>query len=404
MTELSRRGAWGVAIIATLTMTVSYIDRATFGVLAPSVTAALNISEQEYGWLQSAFAFAYLIATPLAGWWIDRTGARRGLVASVLVWSVIAALHAVVPSFGVLFALRIALGFAEGPSFPGSAQTVQRALPPGERERGFGVLFTGSSVGGMLVPPLAAFLFGIAGWRGAFLGTALVGLIWVPLWIVITGRPAARAKLDAPREVIAAPRPRFLDLARHPLMVRALLAIVAVAPVVGFLQAWGAKYLVRAFHLGQKDVGAYLWLPPLALDVGAIAFGHFASRQRRGEGVPPRLLVGIALLMIAAFALLPLADTPWRGVAVIAIAMGGGGAIYTLVTADLLGRVPPSSIAFAGGILAGAQSLSHIVAGPLVGASVAATGSFDNVALVLGAWTVPGVLAWLVWRPGRFYS
>jgi len=402
MTGLSRRGAWTVAIVATLTMTVSYIDRATFGVLAPSVTAALNISEEEYGWLQSAFAFAYLIATPLAGWWIDRAGARRGLVASVLVWSTIAALHAIVPSFGVLFALRIALGLAEGPSFPGSAQTVQRILPANERERGFGVLFTGSSIGGMLVPPLAAFLFGIAGWHGAFLGTALVGLLWVPLWIAITGQAAVRARLDAPREVSTAPRPRFIDLARHPLMIRALIAIVAVAPIVGFLQAWGAKYLVRAFHLGQKDVGAYLWLPPLALDVGAIAFGHFASKQRRGEGVPPRLLVGIALVLIACFAALPLAETPWMGVGIIAVAMAGGGAIYTLVTADLLGRVPPSSIAFAGGILAGAQSLSHIVAGPLVGASVAATASFDTVAITLGAWAVPGVVIWLLWRPRRY--
>lgn len=402
MTDLGRRGAWSVAIIATLTMTVSYIDRATFGVLAPSVTDALHITEEQYGWLQSAFAFAYLVATPLAGWWIDRAGARRGLVASVLVWSTIAALHAVVPSFGVLFALRLALGLAEGPSFPGSAQTVQRVLPAAERERGFGVLFTGSSVGGMLVPPLAAFLFGIAGWRGAFLGTALVGLLWVPLWIAITGQAAVRARLDAPREVTVAPRPRFLDLARHPLMIRALLAIVAVAPIVGFLQAWGAKYLVRAFHLAQKDVGAYLWLPPLALDVGAIAFGHFASRQRRGEGVPPRLLVALALALVATFAALPLADSPWSGTAVIATAMCGGGAIYTLVTADLLGRVPPSSIAFAGGILAGAQSLSHIVAGPLIGANVAATTSFDTVALVLGAWALPGTIAWLAWRPGRY--
>lgn len=402
MTELSRRGAWTVAIIATLTMTVSYIDRATFGVLAPSVTEALNISETEYGWLQSAFAFAYLIATPLAGWWIDRAGARRGLVASVLVWSVVAGLHAIVPSFGVLFALRIALGFAEGPSFPGSAQTIQRVLPAGERERGFGVLFTGSSIGGMLVPPLAAFLFGIAGWRGAFLGTAVIGLVWVPLWIAITGQLAVRAKLDMPQELATAPRPRFVDLARHPLMLRALLAIVAIAPIVGFLQAWGAKYLVREFHLGQKDVGAYLWLPPLALDVGAIAFGHFASRQRRGEGVPPRLLFALALVMVASFGLLPLAATPWTGIAVIAVAMCGGGAIYTLVTADLLGRVPPSSIAFAGGILAGAQSLSHIVAGPLVGASVAATGTFDTVAVTLGVWALPGTIAWLLWRPTRY--
>src|SRR5689334_1620162 len=80
---LSRRVAWSVALVATLTMAVSYIDRQAIATLAPSVKAALDISGKEYGWLGSAFSFAYLAATPLCGWWIDRVGARRGLVLSV---------------------------------------------------------------------------------------------------------------------------------------------------------------------------------------------------------------------------------------------------------------------------------------------------------------------------------
>jgi len=185
---LSRRETWAVAIVATLTMTVSYVDRATLSVLAPSVTKALDISNEAYGWLTSAFAIAYLVGTPIAGWWIDRIGARRGLLGSLLVWSTIAALHALAPGFGVLFALRIALGLAEGPSFPGSSQTVQRVLSPGERERGFGILFTGSSVGGMLAPLIASWLYRLHGWRFAFLGTAAVGLLWIPLWLIVTRR------------------------------------------------------------------------------------------------------------------------------------------------------------------------------------------------------------------------
>src|SRR5262245_60181939 len=116
-------------------MTVSYIDRQTLAVLAPEVTRELGISEAQYGWLAAAFSIAYLVTTPIAGWWIDRAGARRGLVWSLLAWSVVAALHALAPGFGVLFALRIALGITEGPSFPGAAQTVHRALPAAERER-----------------------------------------------------------------------------------------------------------------------------------------------------------------------------------------------------------------------------------------------------------------------------
>src|SRR5262249_60466970 len=125
-----RSTAWAVAICATLTMAVSYFDRSTLAVLAPTVKEQLHISGTAYGWLTSAFSIAYLIAAPLTGWWIDRIGARRGLVTSVLLWTAVAALHAVVPGFWVLFGLRIALGIAEGPSFPGAAQTIQRILPP----------------------------------------------------------------------------------------------------------------------------------------------------------------------------------------------------------------------------------------------------------------------------------
>src|SRR5262245_30956785 len=118
------------------------MDRQTLSVLAPAVTEALGVSDSGYGWLASAFSLSYLVGAPLAGRLVDELGARRGLLGAVLLWSVVAGLHALAPGFGTLFALRIALGLAEGPSFPGAAQTVTRVLPPDEQPRGFGVLFT----------------------------------------------------------------------------------------------------------------------------------------------------------------------------------------------------------------------------------------------------------------------
>ncbi len=118
---------------------------------------------------------------------LDRTGARRGLVFAVLAWSAVAAGHALVPSFAALVALRVLLGTAEAPSFPGAAQTIKRILPPAERSMGFGLLFTGSSLGAMIAGPLAIGILGFAGgWRLAFLGTSLVGLAWIPLWLFVT--------------------------------------------------------------------------------------------------------------------------------------------------------------------------------------------------------------------------
>jgi len=395
--------AWLVAVVATLTMTVSYVDRLTLSVLGPAVCDALHISNEAFGWLGSAFSAAYLFGTPIAGWWIDRAGARRGLVMSVLAWSAVAALHALVPGFGVLLALRIALGLTEGPGFPGAAQTVQRVLPSGERERGFGVLFTGSSLGAMVVPPLATLVYRHAGWQVAFLGTAAAGLLWIPLWLAVTRSPAVRARLAVATEP-AEPRPAFRALVMHPLMLRALVAVFAAAPVFSFAQTWGAKFLAKTFAVAQGDVGHYLWLPPLALDAGAVLFGDLASRQRRAAGVPPRALFAAATALAAVLAFLSVADTPWAAMAILALGTAGGGAMYTLITADLLARMPTGSVSFAGGILAGAQSVALFIANPLIGRAVDQRGSYGAIAIVLGLWALPGGLAWLLWRPASRFT
>ena len=175
------RAAWSVAVVATLGMSVSYVDRQTLAAIAPAVRAELAIDHAHFGWLVSAFSLAYLVATPLAGPALDRFGARRGFALAVLVWSAVAGAHALAVSFTMLFALRVLLGLAESPSFPSAAQAVRRALPAARRPAAYGLLFTGSSLGAMIAAPLAIALETRFGFRFAFAGTALAGLLWLPL-------------------------------------------------------------------------------------------------------------------------------------------------------------------------------------------------------------------------------
>jgi len=197
----------------------------------------------------------------------------------------------------------------------------------------------------------------------------------------------------------AEPRPRFSQLVSHPLILRALCGVFAAAPVFSFSQIWGAKYLVGTFKLTQGEVGNYLWLPPVMFDLGAVFFGDRASRQRRPEGVPPRGLYATGLALGVVLAALPLAHSPWQSMFIIGIAMAGASAAYALVTADLLGRMPAGSISFAGGIMAGAQSLALIIYNPIIGRVVDRLGSYDTVGIGLAVWMIPGSLIWLLWRP-----
>ncbi len=417
--RLSRRAAWALTLVATFTMAVSYLDRQTLAVLGPTVKEQLHIDNQGYGWLISAFSIAYLVGAPVAGRLIDRVGARRGLLGAVLLWSAVAALHAVAPGFGVLFALRIALGLAESPSFPGAAQTVHRALPPAARARGMGILFTGSSFGAMIAPKLATWIAANYGFRAAFIGTALVGLCWVPLWLVVAFNKSARAVLDrrldedlpaasafdeagAQAPVKTEARTGPFSLAIHPAVLRAGLVVIATSPLINLYFNWSATFLVSDHHLSQTQVGDYLWFPPLLFDLGAVYFGHSASRAR-AEGalnVPRRLIIASALLMLAGL-LIPVARTPIEVTILIGTSLAGGGGLFSLATAEMMAQVPANRISAAGGITAAAQSLAYIVANPLIGLSVDRSKSYTAIFLILTIWILPGTIGWLLLAPPR---
>jgi len=396
---LSRRYAWGLALVATLTMAVSYVDRQVLASVGVSVTKEFGLSEAQWGSLVSAFSIAYLVGSPFAGRMIDRVGARRGLLGAVLVWSLVAASHALMPSFGVLFAMRLALGLTESPSFPGAAQTVQRALPPADRARGFGVLFTGSSIGAMLAPLLAAPIAARWGFRAAFLGVAIVGLAWVPIWLGLAWKRGAREALDTGS---SGPRPPMLRILMHPAVLRGVLPIVASAPAIAFLLNWGAKYLDAVHHLTLKQAQGYLILVPLFFDIGSIGFGHVASvRARAGKrsGQPDRLVFAVAVALTMMVAAVPLARTPLEAMLLAGVGGAGGAGLFALATADMLARVPPEAVGTASSVGACAQSIAYIIASPLLGKLLDVSGGYTLPFLVLGAWVVPGCVGWLFWSP-----
>jgi ACS family hexuronate transporter-like MFS transporter len=402
---ISIERAWAISIVATLTMTVSYLDRQTLAAIAPRVTTVLRIDEEAYGWLQSAFSMAYLVGAPLAGRWIDRAGARRGLPLSMLLWSVIAAAHSFAPGYVSLLVLRILLGLAESPGFPGAAQSVQRALPASMRSAGFGVLFTGSSIGAAIAGPLAIGIMNAYHWRASFVGTALVGLAWIPLWLVTSSQRGAAQALDTPVEATPVAARGALparEVIGHPAVLRAMVVVAATSPMMAFMLLWLPKYMVATQHIPQERLGGYLWLPPLLFDLGSVLFGALGSlsdslRARRDR--PHHLLFAMALALGASVLALRTAHGAWTAVVVAGVASAGGGAIFALVTADMLSRVSPRVVSAAGGMTAAAQSLAYIVANPAIGRMVRLSHSYRPPLMLVAVLLIAAALAWFLWPP-----
>jgi ACS family hexuronate transporter-like MFS transporter len=383
---------YAVCAVATLAMTVSYVDRQTLAALAPTVRPALHLSQTQYGWITGAFSIAYLIFAPLSGALVDRLGGRRTIVFAVLAWSLVSAGHALIPGFTLLFFARILLGVAEAPSFPAAAQTVRRMLPPSDRGTGYGLVFTGSSIGGMIVAPVAIALATHFGWRWAFVLVAAIGLAWIPIWLGVTAHPDVKLSLDS-HPVDAPKRPIERSDLGH--MARAVILVMACAPAIMFVFNWYPQLLKDAFGIPQEKLGWYLWAPPLLFDLGSVGFGYLGGKRD-----DKRPVIAIGTVLAATIALVPRAQGPIAAVVIGGIAMIGGGCLYSVLTQEMFARVPADRISIAGGTTAAAQSLSHIIAAPLVGRAIDKShGSYFPAMIALGIWIIPGALIWLLWPP-----
>jgi ACS family hexuronate transporter-like MFS transporter len=399
--RLSAGAAWRVAIVATLAMTVSYVDRQVLAAVATSVRHALHFGAEQFGWLAASFSAAYLVATPVAGALIDRVGARRGLAASLCAWSIVSAAHAFAPSFGALLALRLALAAGESPSFPGAVQCVHRALPERGRSAAVGLLFTGSSLGAVIAAPLAIAIDVKFGWRAAFAITSAAGLVWVPAWLFVTRKADVRVLLaDAPPAPKSAAETTAFRVATDPIVVRAAAMVVTSAPALMFVLVWMPQYLEIGLHVPKAELPRYVWVPPILADVGMVGAGWLRDRlgARTTDARSQSALAIVAGALVLCMALAASARHPWASVLLMGLGVLGAGALYTLLTADMIARVSPSQVSAAAGLTAAAQSMTYVVLSPLVGRWVDRTGSFDGPLVLFGSIALPGAIGWSLTR------
>src|SRR6185369_7959132 len=145
----------GLVFLATL---INFIDRLTISVLAPVITAQLELSNLEFASITTSFLAAYTISQGLSGKLYDRIGTKRGFTLSILVWSLAACAHAFARGLISLISLRLLLGVGEAGNWPGAAKVIAEWFPVRERAFAMGIFNSGVAIGNIVAPPLIVFL------------------------------------------------------------------------------------------------------------------------------------------------------------------------------------------------------------------------------------------------------
>jgi ACS family hexuronate transporter-like MFS transporter len=292
---------WIPSVVMLLVSLISYIDRNTLALLAPTILRETGLTVEQYGRIVSAFSFAYMIGNPVWGRILDRVGLRVGMAASVSFWTLSSVAHAFAGGFTGFAVARAALGFGEGATFPGGLRAAVQSLPARLQGRGMAISYSGGSLGAILTPIVVTPVAAHWGWRGAFWFTGLIGLCWLLVWAFTSRR--ADMRVIPKRDSVTA---------RIPWRDRRVWGFMAAYALGGFPIAFvlyqSAIYLTRVMGKTQQEVGVVLWIPPLGWELGYFIWGWITDRVLKDSR--NRLRAYGRLMGVAAAASLLLALAP----------------------------------------------------------------------------------------------
>ena len=380
---------WVPAFTMMLVSTISYIDRNTLALLAPTILRDTHLSNEQYGFIISAFSIAYMLSNPLWGWILDRIGVRRGMTAAVSLWTVASAAHAFAAGFRSFSFARAVLGFGEGATFPGSLRTVVQTLPVEQRSRGIAISYSGGSLGALITPIIVTPVAARLGWTGAFWFTGTVGAAWLGLWALVSSRNPLRHH-----------KPLLQKAASPDWKDTRLWAFLAAYALGGFPAAFilyqSAIYLSAVLHFSQIELGYVLWIPPLGWELGYFFWGWMTDRfAAAGASISAmrRQFLLLAALSIPA-ALIPQVKSAPAALALMFLTMFVAGGFIIGAVAYATSRYSMGHAGLIAGLGAGSWSAVVALLMPLAGKL------FDlrNYQAAFGAAVLVPVAGYAIWR------
>lgn len=385
------RARHGVVAFCVALATITYIDRASIGVLAAQIRADLGLSMTEMSYVFSGFTLAYALLEIPSAWWGEKIGARRVLARIVSWWSVFTMLTAAATGFKSLWLVRFLFGAGEAGAWPNATRVFSRWIPAGERGFVQGVFFSGAHLAAGLTPPLVLVLLQVMSWRTIFAVFGLLGFVWAWAWLKwFRDRPEDHPGVNAAElayigsstgEGSGSDAEGSLPLTARSLLMNRnvwLLSFVAFANSYGFyfVITWLPTYL-GTLGFSSTSLAFYSGLPMLLAVPADLLGGLATDRLARKLGLRlGRALVGGGAYAAAAVAML--AATRAGGsptLAAVLMAVAGGASMFALAAS------------WASCIELGAKQSG------MIGAVMNTVGQF-------GGMLSPLVLAWLVERSG----
>ena len=400
-----------ILLMLFLVTTINFADRATISIAGSSIQKELGVDAITLGYIFSAFGWAYVLGQIPGGWLLDRFGSKRVYAASIFTWSFFTFLQGYVGEFGastavvLLVLLRLSVGLAEAPSFPGNSRIVASWFPTKERGTASAVFNSAQYFATALFAPLMGWIVYRFGWEHVFIMMGVLGMLFSLVWLKVIHSPRKHPLANAAEVQYIADNGGLVDLdeqkqARRAgpkwayirqllsnrMMAGVYLGQFCINSLTYFFLTWFPVYLVQERGMTILKAGIIASLPAICGFLGGILGGVFSDwLLRRGNSLSVARKTPIVLGMVLSMSMIVCnyVEADWIVVAFMALAFFGKG-VGALGWAVVSDTSPKQIAGLAGGLFNTIGNLSSISTPIVIGYIIAATGSFKMALVFIG--------------------
>lgn len=400
---------YSMLALVFVNVVINYLDRTNLAVAASALSKDLQLSSVQLGLIFSAFGWTYAFLQIPGGLIADRFAPRVLYAFCLITWSLSTVFQGFARGFASLFALRLATGAFEAPSYPINNRIVTSWFPDHERASAIAMYVSGQFIGLAFLTPVLVTLQVYVGWKGLFVTTGLVGLVWGVVWYLFYRDPldhptVNQAELDYIEQgggIIRRDLPgrtggpsakpsvwRWANF-KQVLSSRTLWGVYigqfAVNATLWFFLTWFPKYLVDYRGMGFIKSGYLASIPFMAACAGLLLSGFLSDRLvRTGTSVSVARKTPIIVGLLLSVSIVGANYTNDTALIIFFLALaffGSGMALISWVFVSILS--PKHLIGLTGGVFNFMGNLASIVV-PIVIGYLARGGDFKPALVFIG--------------------
>ncbi|WP_129727650.1 MFS transporter [Ectobacillus funiculus] len=406
-----KKHRWSIVILIAFGVIVNYFDRINMSIAMPLLQKEFDLTAGQMGIFLSAFAWSYALLQLPIGPLLDKIGVKWITRVATVIWAGACLLTAVANGWGLIILSRVLLGVGEAPFFPSAAKAVSQWVPRNERGRAIATYDSQSKLSNAIGAPILALVVTEWGWRGGFLATAILSLVYAVVFWIWYREPHEDKRLtkeeyqyitEGGSQSSKEASGSTMKNMRYLLTKRKVWAVFIGFASYGYswflFLTWLPGYLATEMGMSILKSGWYSAIPWIVGTITELVIGGWLVDRLINKGYNRTRVCKTFLVtgMIFGLSIIGAAFTHSVNMAVFWISLALGGLVVTSAVAYSIPTfiAPKGSVGTLTGLLTFGNNSMAIIAPITTGFIVQATGSFMYAFLLAAAFLIAGILSY----------